>query len=143
MRRAHIGAVSVAVGTALYGGAACAQQRPNDLGKYEFEVNCAVCHGADGKGNGLMTNLLRKSLPDLTLLAKKNQGVVPTDRLYEVIEGIGVPSHGSREMPIWGREYRLEDGERYLEGRGSYDAQALVRARILLLIDYINRIQVR
>lgn len=90
-----------------------------------------------------MDKLLRTSPTDLTVLTKNNQGVFPTKRLYEVIEGAAVPSHGSREMPIWGREYRVEDAQRYHEARGSYDAQALVRARILALLEYINRIQVR
>lgn len=142
MSRATIRVALLAAGISLYGGTVFAEQRPTDLGKIEYETNCAVCHGADGKGNGLMTNVLRHRPPDLTVLAKNNKGVFPTAQLYEVIEGVGVPSHGSREMPIWGMEYRAEAGERYLEGRGHYDAQALVRARILLLIDYIGRMQV-
>jgi len=60
-----------------------------------------------------------------------------------VIDGQGVPSHGSRDMPIWGQTYRVDDAQRYQEARGNYDAPALVRARILLLIEYINRLQAR
>ena len=142
MRIASIGLGLIAAGLALQGSAVSAQQKKQaDRGKYQYEVSCAVCHGADGKGKGLMNDVLRRSPTDLTILAKNNQGVFPTDRLYEVIEGVGVASHGSREMPIWGMEYRVEDNERYLEARGNYDAEGLVRARILLLIDYISRIQ--
>lgn len=133
----------MAAGIALCSGTVSAQQKQVDLGKSEYEAKCAVCHGVDGKGKGLMDNLLRTSPTDLTVLAKNNQGVFPTKRLYEVIEGVGVPSHGSREMPIWGREYRAEDAQRYHEARGSYDAQALVSVRILALLEYINRLQVR
>jgi hypothetical protein len=43
-------------------------------------------------------------------------------------------------MPIWGREYALTAGEYY--GDAPYDANAFVRARILALIDYLNRLQV-
>ncbi|MCB1932725.1 c-type cytochrome [Accumulibacter sp.] len=142
MNRTSIRVALIAAGIALCGGPAFAEKQATDLGKSEYETNCAVCHGADGKGKGLMEHLLRTSPPDLTVLAKNNNGVFPTARLYEVIEGIGVPSHGSREMPIWGREYQAEAAQRYHEAHGQYDAQALVRARILLLIDYIGRMQV-
>jgi hypothetical protein len=52
-----------------------------------------------------------------------------------------VPSHGSRDMPIWGRAYRIIDAEYYIDA--PYDENALVRARILSLLEYLNRIQVR
>ncbi len=128
---------------ALCSGLAFAQSSKTDWGKREFEANCASCHGLDGRGNGALGNLLRVSPPDLTQLAKKNQGIVPMNRLYEVIEGGTVAAHGTRDMPIWGREYRIEDAENLKEARGNYDAVALVRARILLLLEYINRLQAR
>ena len=114
-----------------------------DLGKQEFEANCAICHGVSAKGSGSYGELLRRSPPALTLLAKQNQGVFPMARLYEVVEGSNVPSHGTRDMPIWGREFHDQDALYYLEARGNYDSEALVRARILLLLEYINRLQVR
>jgi len=123
------------------GGAASAQPAVFDPGKQEFADNCASCHGTDGKGNGPLGELLRKSPPDLTQLAKKNQGVLPINRLYSVIDGVGVPSHGSRDMPIWGREYRIEEAQQMREARGHYDSAGLVRARILVLLEYISRIQ--
>ncbi len=132
----------IAVGLSLCSGLALAQPS-SDLGKIEFVNNCAACHGVDGKGNGVMGNLLRRSPPDLTTLAKNNNGVLPMNRLYEVMEGAGVPSHGVRDMPIWGKEYLVEESQRLREARGSYDAPAVVRARILTLLEYISRIQVR
>ena len=123
------------------GGAALAQQGKDDFGMRQFEENCASCHGVDGKGNTTLATLLRRPLPDLTLIAKNNQGVLPTGRLYEVIDGANVPSHGTREMPIWGRVFKIRDAEYYHEARGLYDSAALVRARILTLIESINRIQ--
>lgn len=118
-----------------------AQAQRSDFGKREFETNCASCHGTNGKGNGPLGELLRRSPPDLTLLAQKNQGVFPMDRLYEVVDGANVPSHGSRDMPIWGRDYRVKDAEYYFET--PYNADAMVRGRILALLEYINRLQVR
>lgn len=112
-----------------------------DLGKREFEANCASCHGANGKGSGPITDLLKKSPPDLTLLAKNNGGLLPVSRLYEVIDGTGVPAHGTREMPVWGRDYRVQAAEYYMDM--PYEPESYVRARILSLIDYINRLQVK
>ncbi len=137
---------SMALAAALVGGTALAQvaappQRATDFGKREFEANCASCHGVSGKGNGPLQELLRRSPPDLTLLVQKNQGVFPMNRLYEVIEGAGVAAHGSRDMPVWGREYRIRDAEYYMDT--PYDPEALVRSRILALVEYINRLQVR
>lgn len=128
------------IGLGLCSGAVLAQQKV-DFGKREFEANCASCHGVDGKGKGPIVDLLRRSPPDLTQLAKKNQGVFPMSRLYEVIEGSSVAAHGSRDMPIWGQDYRIKDGEYY--GELPYDPAALVRSRILALLEYINRLQAR
>ena len=127
---------------ALCSGAVFAQAK-TDLGKLEYDANCAVCHGPTGKGDGSLRDLLRVSATDLTQLAKKNQGILPVTRMYEVIRAEGVPSHGSRDMPIWGRTFMVEDAQRFQEARGNYDAEALVRGRILMLIEYINRLQAR
>lgn len=132
----------VFLGMALFSTGAAAQQKV-DLGKQEYEAKCASCHGANGKGDGPLAGLLKKSPPDLTQLAKKNGGVLPTGRLFEVIEGNNVPSHGTRDMPVWGREFRIEDAQFMKEARGNYDPTALVRARILMLLEYIDRLQAR
>ncbi len=117
------------------------------FGQREFNANCASCHGMDGKGRGPVAGFLTKNPPDLTLLARNNGGVFPMDRLYRTIDGRDLPEgsqpgpHGSREMPIWGRDYRLRDAEYY--GDVAYDPEAMVRGRILGLLEYINRLQVR
>jgi mono/diheme cytochrome c family protein len=132
-----------AASLAVCSSALFAQTSMTDLGKQAFENNCASCHGVDGKGNGSLGELLRRSPPDLTQLAKRNGGVLPIVRLYEVIDGGAILSHGSRDMPIWGREFRIDDAQALKEARGNYDSAALVRARILLLLEYMNRLQVR
>ncbi|MBH2008767.1 MAG: hypothetical protein I8H71_03590 [Xanthomonadaceae bacterium] len=134
-------ALSVLFSAALAQTPPQAQRVPRDFGKSEFEASCASCHGTSGKGNGPLVPLLRRNPPDLTLLAKNNQGIFPMNRLYEVIDGENVPAHGSREMPVWGRAYRILDAEYYYDTE--YDAKALVRARILSLLEYISRMQVR
>ncbi|HSV82100.1 MAG TPA: cytochrome c [Ramlibacter sp.] len=124
-------------------GSAFAQAKTDrvDFGKREFEANCASCHGVSGKGGGPLVEWLKKSPPDLTMLAKKNGGVFPMSRLYEVIDGADVPSHGSREMPVWGRDYKIKAAEYYMDV--PYDAEAYARTRILALLEYINRLQVK
>lgn len=119
---------------------AVAQTRGIDIGKREFEQSCASCHGVNGKGSGTVTPWLRKSPPDLTLLSKSNGGIFPMDRLYKSISGEDSSAHGSREMPVWGQVYRMSAAEYYMEQR--YNDEAIVRARILSLLEYINRLQV-
>lgn len=114
-----------------------------DLGKQEFDASCAICHGMNAKGIGPFSQNLARNPPDLTQLTKMNQGVFPMARLYELIEGNNVPAHGTRDMPIWGREFRAQDTDTYREIQGHYDPAALVRVRILLLLEYINRLQAR
>jgi mono/diheme cytochrome c family protein len=127
------------VALTLFHGAASAQTARVDLGKREFESNCASCHGANGKGGGYAVEWLRKSPTDLTTLSKRNAGVFPVSRMYEMIEGANVPSHGARDMPVWGMDYRIQAGEYYADV--PYDPEAYVRGRILALIEYINRLQ--
>jgi mono/diheme cytochrome c family protein len=143
MRR-HLLALATLAATYVAAGAVLAQTQPApgprvDFGKREFEANCASCHGVDGKGRGPIVDLLRQSPPDLTQLAKKNGGILPMNRMYEVIDGTGVKAHGTRDMPVWGRDYRVKDAEYF--GEYPYNAEALVRARIMALIEYIGRLQ--
>lgn len=131
-----------ALGLSLVAGAALAQATTKvDLGKQEYNASCAVCHGSAGQGNGPFAALLKKAPPDMTQLSKQNGGVLPINRLYEVIEGVGIASHGSRDMPIWGRAYRIQAAEYYMDT--PYDPEAFVRTRILSLVEYINRLQVK
>lgn len=112
-----------------------------DRGKREYDGNCAVCHGAGGKGDGPYREFISK-IPDLTVLAKNNKGVFPINRVYEVVDGRQViKAHGTRDMPIWGREYSIAAAEQYRDV--DYDQEAFVRTRILSLIDYLYRIQTK
>ena len=113
-----------------------------DIGKREYDNNCIACHGADGKG-GAYVDFLKTTPPDLTQLTKTNGGVFPLERVYGAIDGRQqVKSHGTREMPIWGRDYQIRAGEHYY-GDVIYDSDAFIRGRILALVDYLNRLQAR
>lgn len=68
-----------------------------------FRAYCASCHGVDAKGNGPAAPALKVKPPDLTLLARRNGGQFPEERVRKIIEGEESPvAHGSREMPVWG-----------------------------------------
>lgn len=114
----------------------------SDLGKREFESNCAVCHGKTGKGDGPYVELLSKGLPDLTTLAKRNGGTFPFTRVYELIDGTQtVKAHGPSDMPIWGKDYQVKAAEYY--GDMPYNPQVYVRGRILALTEYLARLQAK
>jgi mono/diheme cytochrome c family protein len=73
-------------------------------GQEMYTAYCAVCHGKDGKGNGLAAPVLKIPPPDLTTLARKNGNRYPSDHVRSAIEGdVRLPAHGSKEMPAWGR----------------------------------------
>jgi len=94
-----------------------------DAGKTAYLSSCGPCHGVDGKGNGFISAVLKVPPPDLTVLAKRNDGVFPIAAVNEIIDGrMLIAAHGHREMPIWGFD-------------------VMVRSRISVIVDYLNRIQ--
>ncbi|UZD53613.1 c-type cytochrome [Caldimonas aquatica] len=134
--------VAIGAACAAFMGSPLAQKIERiDFGKREFDANCASCHGISGKGNGPLAAVLTTRPTDLTQLAKRNDGVLPMARLYEVIDGANVPLHGTREMPVWGRDYKVEAANYYFEV--PYDPEAYVRTRILALLEYISRLQAK
>lgn len=127
------------------GSLAAAEKGRPDPGKSEYMNRCAVCHGPSGKGDGGAIDILKTAPTDLTTLSKKNGGVFPFERVYSVIDGrTTVKGHGSRDMPIWGSSLSLEraQADEYFSGV-PYDMEMYVRMRIMALIDYLNRIQVK
>lgn len=93
-----------------------ATERP---GKLWFMENCADCHGEDAKGDGVVVPALKQRPADLTTLAKRNGGKFPTSYVKKVLtHGVGMPVHGTAEMPTWGRNFTGYFGNeliRYLE----------------------------
>jgi len=122
-------------------------QQSVDIGKREYESNCAVCHGATGKGDGPYMRFMAykaKGVSDLTQIARRNGGAFPFQKVYETIDGTQeIEVHGPRDMPIWGKDYVRQASDAYRNYEGPYSAELFTRTRILALTDYLNRIQVR
>lgn len=113
-----------------------AEEISSEFGAIEFERSCSSCHGFDGKGNGFLSRDLDITPADLTQIAKKNSGHFPFSEVYRTIDGskrVGI--HGSREMPVWGEEYRKE-AEKHDLVKGVY-----TRGVILELMLHIYSIQ--
>ena len=81
-----------------------------------------------------MSKVMRKPPADLTKFAIQNGGVFPSERLRRIIDGRDVPSHGDRDMPVWGITLRTSHDD------GGYDS---VEARIDALVRYIQSLQER
>lgn len=121
--------------------AAVAADKLVDVGKLEYEAACAVCHGVTGVGNGPMVGQLASRVPDLTVLARNNSGVFPFDRVHQVIDGRQeVKAHGPRDMPVWGRGFRMQSSG-FFENYPAQDAESAARSRILALTEYVYRLQ--
>jgi mono/diheme cytochrome c family protein len=108
-----------------------------EVGRDAFATHCAACHGMDARGNGPAAPALRTPPADLTRIAARRGGDFPADEIAAFIDGrLAPPAHGTREMPVW--------GYRFAEGLPSGElTQALVRGRILTVVEYLRSIQVR
>ena len=100
-----------------------------------FMYYCASCHGRDARGNGPAAPSLKISPPDLTLMTKRYGGVFPATAIAALLsEGDRqwLPSHGSKEMPVWGPILRRTGGQ-----------DAATEVRVDSLVSYLRTVQVQ
>ena len=113
---------------------AIADEAVERSGKIRFEQYCAVCHGGGAKGDGPFASLLTKRPADLTILAKQNGGEFPFGRAYDTIDGRNMLSaHGSRDMPIWGKEMK----------EAGLGGETGLRGRLVETLIYLRSIQIK
>lgn len=113
------------------------EQEVAAAGKPVYDQYCATCHGREAKGDGPAMNLLTVKPADLTQISKRNNGTFPFWKTYRVVDGReDIKGHGSRDMPIWGAEFRSQS-------TSSPMAQTQVRGRILELLYYLQSIQTK
>ena len=104
-------------------------------GRDLFAFYCATCHGRTGTGDGPVAAALKSPPPDLTLLARRNGGTFPRQRVEAFVTGDGdvlTTAHGSADMPVWGPIFR-----------GLDPSDALVKVRIGNIVTYVESIQVK
>ena len=132
-----LGGLSILV--AMLALACAAQAQETEViagGELEYQRNCVVCHGIDGRGDGVMRKYLNIPPANLRQLAKKNGGKFPFWEVYRKIDGqTEVRAHGTREMPIWGDRFRAEAGS------DAKSAATQAAGRILGLTFYLEHIQ--
>jgi mono/diheme cytochrome c family protein len=106
-------------------------------GREEFLVACAACHGAAGDGNGEIATMFKDRVPDLTGIAKRNDGVFPLLEVIQAIDGRAVVRGHGNPMPVFGNRYRAAaDNADAVMG-----AEVLARGRVLELALYLQSIQ--
>jgi mono/diheme cytochrome c family protein len=104
-------------------------------GEEMYREYCAVCHGKGGKGDGPAASEFKVPTPDLTTLARNNDGKFPAEHVASVLQfGVEAPAHGTSDMPIWGPLFRRLHGS-------TTAGDPLIQLRIANLTDYIKSLQ--
>jgi mono/diheme cytochrome c family protein len=135
MRGWFLGAATASVLVAGVAAAFEAVTLEDYSGEEIYDRFCASCHGAQAHGDGPVSRSLNVAVPDLTTIAVRYGGF-PAGVVRDVIDGRGIDkrAHGTREMPVWGYEFWLEEG-------GDVNAQRAVRNAINKLVEYLRSIQ--
>ncbi|MDP2079472.1 c-type cytochrome [Pseudotabrizicola sp.] len=107
------------------------------VGQQEYMVACAACHGEAADGNGEIATMFKEGVPDLTGIAKRNDGVFPLLEIIHAIDGRAVIRGHGNPMPVFGNRYRAEANG----GNALFGAEAIARGRVLELALYIQSIQ--
>jgi mono/diheme cytochrome c family protein len=80
-------------------------------GSDEFHRYCSLCHGADGRGAGPLTDAdaMKKTAADLTQIAKRNGGVFPFSKVADTIRlGGNIEEHKPSRMMAWEKIFSAE-----------------------------------
>ena len=128
----------------------CVWAQDLEKGRIEFLSKCAGCHGSDGKGTGPMSSKFKIKPADLTVLAKRNNGVFSSDAVAEAVDGRRAIELHRNEMPIWGcrrgpppgspkKTYEPKPIDSLLDM--PCDPEEVIRKRILDIVEYLAHIQ--
>jgi mono/diheme cytochrome c family protein len=98
-----------------------------------YKSYCASCHGPAGKGDGTLASSFPMAPPDLTLLARKNDGKFDSAKVARSVDGRDpVKGHGGPDMPVWGDAFK--------RSRGGYSEKG-VQNRIDALVLFLKGLQ--
>ncbi|WP_439523433.1 c-type cytochrome [Marivita sp.] len=106
-------------------------------GRALFMENCAICHGADAKGNGPMARAMRNPPLDLTLIAARNDGSFPRVQVLSKIDGYTKADLQGPDMPEFGA---LLEGDLVPLDTGDGVMTPTPR-KLVALLEYIESIQ--
>lgn len=117
--------------------AGTAQAQDAEQGAQLYADFCAVCHGADARGAGVMAEVLTAEPTDLTRLSA--DGVFPTLDVVRQIDGRDpLLAHGG-EMPLFGLWFEGDGADVALSGPGGQPL--LVSRPIADLVAYLIEVQ--
>lgn len=128
-------------GLVVIGVSGVCYTQENGVGMGEYYARCESCHGLTGKGDGYFAKELTTRVPDLTTIAKRNNGVFNFERVYEFIDGRQIRRAHGGEMPLWGDFYKVEAEEYFIPY--SESSEALLDARIRALTQYVYSLQAK
>jgi mono/diheme cytochrome c family protein len=104
-------------------------------GAYAYRTHCASCHGAEGRGDGPMAENLRYQPADLRLIAKRNHGEFPAEKVQRIVDGRDpIKGHGGPDMPIWGDAFK--------DAETGYD-NLQVKEKIRLIVEFVRTLQAK
>ena len=135
-----MGATVAVAALSLAAAAAMGQQTTETFsegpgGDSVYKTYCATCHGKTGKGDGPLAEHLRNAPPDLTLLAKRNDGKFDAAAVNRMVDGREpLKGHGGPDMPVWGDAFK-KSSEGYSE--------KAVKARIEALVAHLKGLQAK
>jgi len=96
---------------------------------------CSACHGSEGKGDGIVSQLMQPRPTDLTQLAKQHGGEFPTISVMQAIDGRKtVRAHGEPDMPVWGEVLASPVG-------GVVGGEPGTRSIVMQIADHLESIQ--
>jgi mono/diheme cytochrome c family protein len=132
-----IGCLALAVGLLAFPATGTPQEKKSPTyhvsGSYTYRTYCATCHGLKGKGDGPLTESLRFQPPDLSQMARLNDGMYPADLMEKIVDGRKpVDGHGGPDMPVWGDAFKNTETR--------FDDEK-IRQKIRSVVDHVGTIQ--
>lgn len=117
--------------------AAPAFAEETDLGASLYREHCFRCHGAEGKGDGPMNDILTIGVPDLSGLAERNGGEYPMFYVIQTIDGRTRTRGHDDIMPTFGGLFRDE----LTPLIGPSGSEAVMRGRTAAIAEYVMSLQ--
>lgn len=136
--RAQSVSLMIASAAALLIAACSPEEMPQASdGRSLFMENCAVCHGADGKGDGPMARAMSKPPANLTLITVRNGNSFPRVKVLSTIDGYAKSDINGPNMPEFGA---LLEGDLVPLDTGDGVLTPTPR-KLVALLEYIESIQ--